>query len=413
MPVSERTPPGLHAAWVVLLLLTTGFFMSQAFRTVAAIMAPPLQAQMQLTPSQLGLFAAAYHFAFGGLQLVMGLALDLYGVRRTVLLVSPLMIVGSVLSALAPNFGVLVAGQVLIGIGCAPAFLVCAVFIARHFPAHRYAAVSSIILAVGSLGMLLTGTPLAWLIARASWRAGFWALALLSLLAWILIAWRVHEPASGQPVRRESAAQALRTFVSLFRVRHTWGIMSLAFVTYGSFIALRGLWMGPLMTDRHGWDLVATGNLVVVVTVIALISLPLFGRADPGARRRRRLMLGGAVVSALLLLVMALGWSTRADVVMMLLFAAISGYVTLQYPDVKDAYDPAVMGRAFALFTMALFMGVALVQWLTGLIASAALAYGVDPFGPVFGCIAGLLVLGALGFIWLPQPPALARGSAG
>ena len=56
----------------------------------------------------------------------------------------------------------LVAGQVLIGIGCAPAFLVCTVYIARCFAPQRFAAVSGAILAIGSTGMLLTGTPLAY-----------------------------------------------------------------------------------------------------------------------------------------------------------------------------------------------------------------------------------------------------------
>lgn len=410
--MQDKRPSTVHSAWAVLLLLTTGFFMSQAFRTVAAIMAPPLQAELQLTPNQLGLFAAAYHFAFGGLQLVMGLALDIYGVRRTVLVVSPLMVVGAALSALAGNFAMLVLGQVLIGVGCAPAFLVCAVFIARHFPAQRYAAVSSIILAVGSLGMLLTGTPLAWLIERASWRAGFWVLALMALLAWLLIAWRVHEPDTTSSAPDETPVQALRTFVALFRVPHTRGIMALAFVTYGSFIALRGLWMGPLMTDRHGWPLVDTGNLIIVVTLIALASLPLFGRADPGGAGRRRLLIGCTLLSALLFMLLALGLGPGADVAAMLLFAAVSGYATLQYPDVKDAYPPDVLGRAFALFTMALFMGVALIQWLTGLVASVAQAWGVDPFGPVFACIALLLVAGAWGFYGLPQPPALNNAAA-
>ena len=56
----------------------------------------------------------------------------------------------------------LVVGQVLIGVGCAPAFLVCTVFIARQFPAERFAAVSGLTLGLGSLGMLLTGSKLLW-----------------------------------------------------------------------------------------------------------------------------------------------------------------------------------------------------------------------------------------------------------
>lgn len=403
-PHPARTVP-TGGSWAALLLLTTGFAMSQAFRTVAAIMADPLQAELHLSPQQLGVFAAAYHFAFGALQLFMGIGIDMHGVRRTILAASPLMVLGAVMSALAGNFAWLVAGQVLIGIGCAPAFLVCTVYIARHFPPARYTMVSSIILAVGGVGMLATGTPLAWLIELSSWRMGFWVLAACAALSWGAIALWMHEPPPPAGARHESLAEAVRTFGALFRLPHTLGIMALALVTYASFVALRGLWLGPVMMQRHGWSLVATGNLAVVLTVVALVSLPAFGRLDPGPRRRRTWMLAGTLASAALFGLLALGVSAPMDVVLMLLVCAVSGFATLQYPDVKDAYEPAVIGRAMALYTMALFMGVALVQWLTGAIASIAQAHGIDPFGPVFGCIAGLLALGALGFRWLPQPP--------
>lgn len=402
-------PAPASGSWAALLLLTTGFAMSQAFRTIAAIMAQPLQAELHLSPQQLGAFAAAYHFAFGALQLFMGIGIDMHGVRRTILTASPLMVAGAVMSALAGSFSWLVAGQILIGIGCAPAFLVCTVYIARHFPPARYTMVSSIILAVGGVGMLATGTPLAWLIEASSWRMGFWVLALCAALSWGAIALWMREPPPPAAAPRESLREAVRTFGALFRLPHTLGIVALALVTYASFVALRGLWLGPVMMQRHGWSLVATGNLAVVLTVVALASLPVFGRLDPGPRRRRRWLLAGTLVSAALFGLLALGVNAPMDVLAMLLVCLVSGYATLQYPDVKDAYEPAVIGRAMALFTMALFMGVALVQWLTGAIASLAQARGADPFGAVFACIAGLLALGTLAFWRLPQPAGCRR----
>lgn len=402
-------PAPASGSWAALLLLTTGFAMSQAFRTIAAIMAQPLQAELHLSPQQLGAFAAAYHFAFGALQLFMGIGIDMHGVRRTILTASPLMVAGAVMSALAGSFGWLVAGQILIGIGCAPAFLACTVYIARHFPPARYTMVSSIILAVGGVGMLATGTPLAWLIEASSWRMGFWVLALCAALSWGAIALWMREPPPPAAAPRESLREAVRTFGALLRLPHTLGIVALALVTYASFVALRGLWLGPVMMQRHGWGLVATGNLAVVLTVMALASLPVFGRLDPGPRRRRRWLLAGTLVSAALFGLLALGVNAPMDVLAMLLVCLVSGYATLQYPDVKDAYEPAVIGRAMALFTMALFMGVALVQWLTGAIASLAQARGADPFGAVFACIAGLLALGTLAFWRLPQPAGCRR----
>src|SRR5256885_15313402 len=94
----------------------------------------------------------------------MGIGMDLYGLRRTVLLSFPLALAGSALSAAAPNYGWLMVGQLLIGVGCSPAFLACTMFISRHFPLDRFAFLSGAGLGVGGLGLLFPGTPLAWLV---------------------------------------------------------------------------------------------------------------------------------------------------------------------------------------------------------------------------------------------------------
>src|SRR3954468_18008012 len=102
-----------RSAWAMLLVLIGGFAMSQAFRTSAAIMAPALSQAFALTKQQLGLFAAAFHFSFAGLQLFMGMGIDVYGPRKTIIAVFPLTIAGALVTATAQDFGMLVVGQVL------------------------------------------------------------------------------------------------------------------------------------------------------------------------------------------------------------------------------------------------------------------------------------------------------------
>jgi len=396
---------GLRSRWGMLLVLSTAFTLSQAFRTLAAIMAAPLSAEFGLSAQALGVFAGAFHFAFGALQLFMGIGIDMKGLRRTVLVAFPLAIAGAVVSALAPSFTVLVVGQVLVGVGCAPAFLVCTVFIAKHFAPERFAAVSGAILGLGSTGMLLTGTPLAWLIEASSWRMGFWVLAGCSALAWLAIAAVVREPELPATGPRESLGEAVRTFGTLFALPHTAGIVALALVTYASFVALRGLWLGPMLMQRHGYSLLDSGNVAVLMTVIALVGPPLFGRLDPGPVRRRRWIVGFTFAAAALFGVLAVDTHAAVDVGLVLVIGLLTGYMVLQYPDVKGAYAPAVTGRAMALFTMAMFLGVALMQWITGTIASAAQSHGIEPFLAVYASIAAMLVAGVLAYVWLPQPP--------
>lgn len=395
-----------HSNWNMLLALCLAFGLSHAYRTVAAILASPLQSEFALSTSQLGAFAGVFHFTFGAMQLFMGVGIDLHGVRRTILTAFPLAVAGSVVSALATDYGVLVLGQALIGVGCAPAFLVCTVFIARRFPTERFASVSGIVLGLGSLGMLATGTPLAWLVQEASWRMGFWVLAAGSAIAWLAIRQLVvyAEDRSDQP--HESLWQAVCNFAGLFRLPHTWGIVVLGAVTYAAFISLRGLWLGPMLVEGHGYSLVESGHVALAVSVVALFSPPLFGRLDPGDVWRRRWLIGFTLLMAAMFAIMAAVDLAGLRVVMSILLGLISGYMVLQYADVRVAYPASLTGRAMAVFTMALFLGVAMMQWLTGVIATLAMRHGLDPYVTVFGAIAAMLVAGAVAFAVLPAPPS-------
>ena len=393
----------------MLLALVSGFALSQAFRTITAIMATGLQAEFGLSAQALGVFAGTFAFAFGTMQLFMGIAIDFWGIRRTLLVAFPMAIAGAALSAVATGYSMLLLGQVLIGVGCAPAFLVCTVFIARYFAPSRFAAVSGAAMGVGGLGMLFTGTPLAWLVEQSSWRWGFGVLAGLAALAWALIFWKVREPQAAHAdtathATPESLGQTVRGFGALFLLPHTVGILLLALMTYASILSLRGLWLGPLLIDRHGYTLVASGHVATAMSLVSLFSPAFFGRMDPGPGARRRWLIGFTVLMAALFAAMGVWQLAWLDVAGPLAVGVLSGYIVLQYADVRSSYPATMTGRAMSVFTMALFLGVALMQWITGVAASTAKAQGAEPYAAVMFTIAGMLALGAAAFRWLPAP---------
>ncbi|NOJ99796.1 MFS transporter, partial [Corallococcus coralloides] len=131
---------------------------------------------------------------------------------------------------------------------------------------------SGVGMGVGGLGLIFTGTPLAWLVQHGGWRLGFGVLAALSLLSWVLIYLRVHEPELPESKNRpkETWGQAAARFADLFRMPHTWGILILGMCCYAAFLTLRGLWLGPLLMGRFGFSLVESGNVALVLSLIAL-----------------------------------------------------------------------------------------------------------------------------------------------
>ena len=387
----------------MLLVLASAFALSQAFRTVGAIMATPLARDFGLSAQALGLWAGTFHLLFGASQLAMGVSIDLYGVRRTVVTAFPLAVAGAVLCALAPDFHALLLGQAMIGIGCAPVFLACTVFISRHFDSARFTAMSGLVMSVAGLGILFTGTPLALLIEAASWRAGYACLAAFAAASWVLVFWRVHEPPRAAAAQRPTLARAVRELLPLFAMPHTLGLLCFACVSYAAFITLRGLWLGPVLQERHGLSLVGAGNVALTMTIAGMISPMLFGRLNPGGARLRRWLAACAGIAAVLFALMALTHSLVLDVGLPILYGLLSGYSVLQYSYTRAAYPAAMTGRALSLLNMAMFLGVSLMQWTTGIAASGATAHGVEPFRAVFLTIAAMLAAGTAAFLALPR----------
>jgi MFS family permease len=388
----------------MLLALLSGFSLSQAYRTVTAILAPGLQADFGLPATSLGTFADLFGFSFGVAQLFMGIALDRYGLRRTVLAAAPLSVVGAALSALAPTQGWLMAGQTLIGIGCSPAFVACTLFIARYFSTDRFAFFSGLSMGVGGLGLLFTGTPLAWVVQHWGWRMGFGVLAVMGVFSWLVIYLMVHEPEVADPSHQPAGSwgEALAGMAQLFTLPHTWGIVIMGMSCYAAFLSLRGLWLGPLLIDRLGFSLVDSGNVALALSLIGLFTPAAFGRMDPGPHRRRAWVANASLLMAALFATLAFAQHASTTVALMIMTGVLSGYGVLQYADVRSSYPPALTGRALSLYTMAMFLGVAFMQSLTGAVAAWANGQGLEPYRAVLLTIAAWLVLASAAFRLLP-----------
>lgn len=396
--------PARVSRWPMLAVLTAVFALSHAFRTVVAIVAGPLAAEFGASAQTLSVVAASFHLAFALAQPVVGVALDRHGPRRTVVVAFVLALVGSAVSAAASNLDTLIFGQWLIGFGCAPALLAAMVFITRRYPSDRFAPLSGVVFTVGGLGMLITATPLAWVVEQMSWRAGFVALGLLAAATWLAVwAWVDNEPIGSRVARRSLRAE-LRELAQIIMQRHTLGICCLAAVSYAAFIALRGLWLGPLLAQRHDFSLVAIGHVAFAMPLVGLLGPLLFGRIDPGGRARRVLIIGCSVAYAALFAAIAVSGSAALDVALVIFSGFFLGYIVLQYADLRSAYPAEQIGRALSVFTMAMFVGVAAVQWLSGTAASIADAHGRDPLHVALLTVSLLLGAGTVGFWLLPWP---------
>ncbi|SNT54513.1 Major Facilitator Superfamily protein [Asanoa hainanensis] len=127
---------------------------------------------------------------------ILGRIADLIGKHRALLIVLGAIAAGSLVSALAPNLGVLIGGRIVQGLGGA-IFPIVFGIIRDEYAAHRVpraiGAMSSVIAVGGGLGTVLAGP----ITAAFGWRALF-GIPLVLVLAVGALAWK-YVPAS--PVR--------------------------------------------------------------------------------------------------------------------------------------------------------------------------------------------------------------------
>ena len=175
-------------------------------------------------------------------------------------------------------------------------------------------------------------------------------------------------------------------------------------VTYASFITLRGLWATPMLMGRHGYTLVQSGHVLLAASVAALLGPPAFGLLKVGGRARRLWIIGCVVFCAAGFAALALSSQALLDVGLTISFGFLTGYFVLQYADVRASYSENVVGRALAVFNTAAFLGVAVLQWMTGFAASMAAERNADLLTAVFAVIAAFLAAALLMFLVLPWP---------
>ena len=385
-------------------VLTLAFALSQAFRTIPSITVNGIGEELHAGPAALALFGGVFHWSFALMQVPVGLALDIFGVRRAVIALSGFAILGGAICTFAPDINALFLGQILIGIGCAPAFMAAIVFTSQHWPVARFAAISGLVLAIGSGGMLLSATPLAWVIERWLWRSAFAVLTIMSIFTLLASAW-VLEKSAVQRSRRLTP-EIWAAFYGLRFVlfgRRPVALLAIGFVSYGAVVTIRGLWVVPMFVERYGLSLLSAGNVTLLFSIAMILGPAVMGQFDPSDKTRPVVIttMASAIAATIGALAIFDGLSLWLDVILCTVLGFLSGFFILIYAEALSSYSPELTGRGLTALNMSFFLGAAVAQSLSGVIAAGAQQAGWNAIDSVLLFLVTALLAGTVCFFTL------------
>ncbi|MEV1082475.1 MFS transporter [Streptomyces sp. NPDC050211] len=307
-----------------------------------------------------------------------------------------LFVIGNLLSAVAPNYPVMLLGRIVAAL-CHGSFFGIGSLVARSLVAPEKKSRAVAVMFAGLTVANVLGVPFGALIGeRWGWRAAFWAVTGIGVLALAGIVALV--PASAGETRPPTAAGSsdpmppigLRAQFRAFRSWQVWLTLTATALSYGgmfgafSYIAYTFTEVGGFSSADVAWLLMVYGVGLVVGNLIG-------GRAADRDRDR-------ALVLALLGLTITLAAfgllasSATASVILVFLmglfgFAGVPGMITR----VTDYAHGAAL--AASANVSASNLGNALGAWLGGLAITAGLGYTAPLYVGAGIVLASVLVM--------------------
>jgi MFS family permease len=350
----------------VLVPFAAGYYLSYLFRSINALIAGDLRAELGLSAADLGLLTSMYFLMFSAVVLPCGALLDRYGPRIVDSALFLVAATGALVFALADGVAMLLFGRALIGLGVAVGLIGGLKAIVMWFPPQQVALANGWYVMLGALGAVSATGPAELIVQSVGWRGLFAILAVASAGVALLILLIVPEkqaPAAGSSLKVG--------FSTIFRDARFWCIAPLGSTGAGMSWALQGLWAAPWLTDVAGLDRSAVvEHLTLMAAVLAASALVLGALAE---RLRRagvstEVFLAGTVclsMAAQLALLLGIPVSSH------LLFActAVAGATPVLGFAILARYFPKeIAGRANAALGV-LNMGTAFgLQCLSGFI---------------------------------------------
>jgi MFS family permease len=368
-----------------LVALACGHMLSTLLRTIPAISLDLMAADFHIEPQALASLSSVYHFAFAASQIPVGAAMDRFGVRPVSLCLLAGTVVGAIASGFATGPESFAFGQLLLGIATSGMLMCPMTLAAKQLSAARFGLWSGAILSIGNIGMLLSSSPLAFVVDHYGWRAGFW----IAGLGGVVVALAVFALVPNQTAEHKDSSSPVSQMIEVLRLglsRPLRGLIALALVSLATSLVLRGLWGGPWLMQVKGLSRVEAGNQLGAFT-LAMIAGPLcIGMIDRRLGRRRELVAGTHTIAALLVALMALGAPHYAvsvlfgvsvmppqyDLVLFVLIGLATSAQPLLFGMSRQLVDAQTAGKALAAVNLAFFLGTALMQSITGAVAAFA-----------------------------------------
>jgi len=343
-------------------------------------------ADMQVSVSAAGLLISGYALGVFVGAPILTLATRRMPRKAVLLSLMAIFTFGNAACALAPDYGLLMAARILTSLAHGTFFGVGSV-VATSLVTEDKRASAIATMFIGLTVATLLGVPFgAWFGLMLGWRAAFWAVTAIGVVAFAVLIVLVPGDVGGN----EKATSLREELAVVGRPQVLLGLVMTVFGFAGLFVVVT--YVQPILTRLTGFSEAAVSPILLVFGVGLSIGNVAGGRlADRGLGRA---LIGTLAALALVLVALAAVLSIKGLAVAFIFLLGIAAFATVAPLQLRVLEAAGVEGRTLAssLNIAAFNLGNALGAWAGGLTIDRGLGLAALPLVAAAITVAGLLL---------------------
>lgn len=348
--------------WLSVLTVAVGIFSMITAEQLPVGLIPAMSGQLGVSVGTAGLTVTVPGVVAAFASICLPLAVGRFDRRLLLVALLAVMAVGSVVSALAPSFTVLIVSRVLAGITIGGFWAIAGSIAVRLVPGPSVPRALTLVFGgVGAAAVL--GVPVGTLIGElVGWRGAFWALAGLSVVVLIAAFFLLPALPASEPVRVSALRAQLRNPVLVA------GVAATALLVAGHYGAYT--FVSPVLLDISGVSAAMIGLLLLGYGIVGMVGNVIAGSWASKATGRTLAAIV-VVLGAALVLFPLLGVTPWTGTALLLVWGLAYGAapVTLQTWVLSAA--PGHAEAATAIYCFVFNMAIALGALASSVIVDA------------------------------------------
>jgi MFS family permease len=431
--VMTRPAPSRTYRWLVLIFVSLAMFGNYYIYDSINPLERIFIENLGFTASMFGWLNSSYSVAAVLTLLIGGILIDRLGIRKAIAMFSVLCLLGALLTALKGDFGVMVAGRTVLGLGAESLIVAVTTALAKWFKGKELSFAFGINLTIARLASVAADNSPSWANSvfypqgpggPPSWRGPLMLAVGAGVLGVLgaIVYWGLEVTAEKRYALGEAGAIDKLEFKEIFRFSKSyWFVVGLCFTFYSAIFPFRtfaiDFFTNKLLAGMggiHASDALRVaaheraGFFNSLLPLSAMVATPLFGLLVDKIGKRALFMLVGSFLLMPVYLLMAYS-DVTLFVPLTMMGIAFSLIPAVMWPSVAYIVEQRRLGTAYALMTLIQQIGFFALNLLIGTANDYAGAGLANPRGYALG----MWVFSTLGFVGLAFALLLRREETG